>query len=188
MSADPERQARRILEVDPDAPMEDILRAYLMLRRIYGRDQAMFTAPGMDEFSPEARQDALAQIEAAYSLLRALLPETGQAVQARPAVLEIRSLPPAPRPKPPAEPAAELTALRRAREAAGFSLDQVAAETNVRREYLSALEEERFEQLRLATVNVRGYLTAFVNTIGLPVDEVVPPYMQRFLQWQARRP
>jgi flagellar biosynthesis protein FlhG len=79
-------------------------------------------------------------------------------------------------------------ALRRARDAAGFTLDQVAAETNVRRESLSALEDERFEQLRLATVNVRGYLTAFVNTIGLPADDVVPAYMERFIRWQARRP
>ena len=163
--------------------MEEIHRAYQMLRRIYGRDQAMFTAPGMDEFSPEARSDALAQIEAAYGLLCALAPK------APPGLAEAQPAPPPPRGKPPAAaPAVEPTALRRARDAVGFTLDQVAAETNVRREYLSALEDERFEQLRLATVNVRGYLTAFVNTIGLPADDVVPAYMERFIRWQARRP
>jgi cytoskeletal protein RodZ len=56
----------------------------------------------------------------------------------------------------------------------------------VRVEYLSALEEEHFERLRLAAVNVRGYLTAYVNAIGLAAEEAVPPYMEKFLEWQAR--
>jgi hypothetical protein len=172
--AEDERLARLILEVSPAAPMEEIHRAYRVLKRIHGQEAAIFSAPGMDEFSPEARQAILDELEAAYALLCALGPEP-------------EDLPPA-RPEPEAEDLpAEATALQRARNAAGFSLDQVAAETNVKRDYLSALEEERFEHLRLATVNVRGYLTAYVNAIGLPVEEVVPAYMKKYLDWQALR-
>ena len=79
------------------------------------------------------------------------------------------------------------SALRRTREAAGATLDFIAAQTHVRVEYLSALEEERFWDLPPAAVNVRGFLSAYATEIGLPAEEVVPLYMQRFLQWQARR-
>jgi cytoskeletal protein RodZ len=67
------------------------------------------------------------------------------------------------------------------------SLDQVFAETNVRMDYLQALEHENFESLHLPAVNVRGYLTAFANAIGLAAEEVVPAYMQRFTDWQSRQ-
>lgn len=169
MATEKERRARRILEVSPTASMEDIHRAYQLLMRIHGRSGAVSAAPGMDEFSAEARQAVLEQIEAAHDLLSA-------AEEARPAA-------PAPAPEPPP---AVATALRKARDAAGFTLDQVAAETNVRREYLSALEEERFEHLRLATVNVRGYLTAYLHAIGLAEDTVVQAYMKTYLEWQSR--
>jgi hypothetical protein len=39
----------------------------------------------------------------------------------------------------------------------------------------------------MATVNVRGYLTAFMNAVGLPVDTEVPAYMKRYMGWQASR-
>jgi len=173
MATEEERRARRILEVSATAGPEEIHRAYQLMMRIHGRSGAAFAAPGMDEFSAEARQAILEQIEAAHDLLGALGAEAGPAPAAAPA-------------EPEPEPAAATT-LRRARDAAGFTLDQVAAETNVRREYLSALEEERFEHLRLATVNVRGYLAAYVHAIGLDEDQVVPAYMMKYREWQSQR-
>ena len=165
-----EALALRILELPPAASTEDILRAYHLLRRLHGRNGAVFCAPGMEEFAPEARAAILDQVEAAYALLN---------VREEP-------LPPSPAPRPEPEqlPAAP-SPLRQAREAAGISLETVSQETHVRLEYLGALEEERFEHLRLATVNVRGYLTAYLIAIGLSVEDVVPPYMKRFLEWQA---
>jgi len=174
MASEEERRARRILEVSATAGMEDIHRAYQLMMRIHGRSGAAFAAPGMDEFSAEARQSLLEQIEAAHDLLSALCGEA----EAGPAAAS-------PAPAEPEAPA-DATALRRARDAAGLTLDQVAAETNVRREYLSALEEERFEHLRLATVNVRGYLTAYVHAIGLDEDAVVPAYMMKYREWQSQ--
>ena len=173
MAAPDEARALRILELDPAATLDDIQRSYQLLKRLHGRTGAMFAAPAMDEFSSEAQQGVLAQIEAAYALLSA----RKQGIAARaPAA--------APRPEEPTDVPA--TALRRARDAAGLSLDQVADETHVRLEYLIALEEERFEHLRLATVNVRGYLTAFANAVSLPAEDVVPAFMKKFLAWQAQ--
>ena len=167
-----EALALRILELPPGASPEDILRAYNLLRRLHGRNGAVFCAPGMEEFAPEARAAVLEQVEAAFALLSA----RGEEPQ-----------PVLPAPAPEVEVPAEDSALRRAREAAGVSLETVAQETHVRLEYLGALEEERFEHLRLATVNVRGYLTAYLNAIGLPAEDVVPAYMKKFIDWQALR-
>jgi hypothetical protein len=165
-----EAQALRILELPPAASMEDILRAYHLQKRLHGRDGAVFCAPGMEEFAPEARAAVLEQVEAAF----ALLSSRAEAQPDRPA--------PAPAAADRSGPASPL---RRAREAAGLSLETVTQETHVRLEYLGALEDEQFEHLPLAAVNVRGYLTAYLNAIGLSAEGVVPAYMKRFLEWQA---
>lgn len=170
-----ERNCRRILEVAKDASMEEITHAYHLLKRLYEKEQSVFTAPSMEEFSPEAREEVLSEIEAAYRELSRLHAEAQPQIHLAPVVLPEGTLP------------ADGQGLRRVREAVGASLDFVAAQTHVRVEYLSALEDERFWDLPLAAVNVRGFLTAYATEIGLPADEVVPPYMQRYQQWQAQR-
>lgn len=170
-----ELQCRRILEVPEDASMEDITQAYHLMKRIYEKEQAIFTAPSMDEFSPVAREEILEEIEAAYRQLSRIHAEAQPKIHSAPGVLPVGELP------------IDGEGLRRFREAAGVSLDYVASRTHVRVEYLSAMEEERFWDLPLAAVNVRGFLSAYVTEIGLPADDVVPLYMQRFQQWQARR-
>lgn len=169
-----ERQCRLILEVGEGASMEDITQAYHLMKRIYEKDQSLFTAPSMDEFATEAREEVLAEIEAAYRELSRLHTAAQPHIHAA-AILPAGELP------------VDGSALRRTREAAGATLDFIAAQTHVRVEYLSALEEERFWDLPPAAVNVRGFLSAYATEIGLPAEEVVPLYMQRFLQWQARR-
>ena len=170
-----ERQCRRILEVAEAASMEDILQAYHLLKRIYEKEQTVFTAPSMDEFAPEARAEILDDIESAYHELLRLHAEVQPQLHPPPLDLPSADLP------------TDGAGLRRIREAAGVSIEYVASQTHVRAEYLSALEEERFGDLPPAAVNVRGFLTAYATEIGLPAEEVVPMYMSRFLQWQARR-
>jgi curved DNA-binding protein CbpA len=181
-----ERRCRRILEVAPGASLEEITRAYRLLRQLHGQDTGIFAAPAMDEFSAEARRDALEAIETAYAALSA--PETREEAPAAQDVQAARPVPDAPaaRPALASVPPGAATALGRARDAAGLTLDQVSAETHVRRDYLQALEEERFESLRLPTVNVRGYLTAFAGAVGLAEAGFVPAYMEKFIAWQAR--
>ena len=52
-------------------------------------------------------------------------------------------------------------------------------------ERLQILLQERFDLLRLPMVNVRGYLTAYVQAIGLSVEAVVPAYMKKVQDWQS---
>ena len=165
----------RILEVTPEATPEEITLAYNRLKRLHGKEPGLAMAGAMEEFSPEARAEVLDELEAAYALLRSQPPETAAAAPLAP-----------PEPREEVLPT-EASALRRARITAGLSLDQVAQDTCVRLEYLKALEAERFEDLRLATVNVRGYLTAFATAVSLPAEAIVPAYMARFQAWQNRR-
>ena len=171
------KQCRRILEVADDATREEITHAYHQLKRIHGKEPGLAIHPTMEEFAPEIRQEVMEEIEAAYALLQALPAET-------------------PPPAPPEEVAVPveaserpaLSSLAKARIAAGLTLDQVAQETCVRREYLKALEEEHFEDLNLlAPVNVRGYLNAFAIAVGVPADVIVPVYMKRFTDWMGLR-
>jgi len=168
-----EGACREILEVSPDASLEEITQAYHRLKRFYQDDRMPFTAPSMDEFSEEARNEILKDLEAAYGELCRRL-EASQP--------HGHPVPPPETPLPVDGPA-----LRQVREAEGLSLDFIAAQTHVRREYLQALEEERYADLPQAAVNVRGFLGAYVTELGLPTEAVVHGYMQRYLQWQGRR-
>ncbi|WP_424658893.1 helix-turn-helix domain-containing protein [Desulfofundulus sp.] len=96
--------------------------------------------------------------------------------------------------------------LREARHARGLSLEQVEAETKIRRKYLEALEEEAFDVLP-GRVYVRGFLRNYARFLGLDagalvarVDEMlspeeVPPAAQPFsgstkrlpFKWPSRR-
>ncbi len=68
--------------------------------------------------------------------------------------------------------AAFVTRLRRYRQRTGISLDEIAAETHVRREHLDA-----FEQNNLATwpkgLYARAWIRAYASAVGLdPIDTV----------------
>jgi len=170
-----ERQCLRTLALREGATLEQISHAYVLLKRAYGTETANHVAPAMEEFSPEARAGVLAEIEEAYQILS----------RSHEATRHIH-LPPA-----KALEAAfhlEEASLKKLREALGVSLDLVAAQTHIRQDYLSALEEERFADLPLAAANIRGFITAFVKDLGLAAEPFVPAYMQRYQTWQAHKP
>lgn len=169
------RECRRVLEVPDDASMEDISHAYQHMKRIYENERAVYAAPSMDEFSKEAREEVLAEIETAYHELSRLHVESQPQVHVVPMALPERDRP------------IDGKTLRSLRESQGISLEYVSSQTHVRFEHLQALEEERFWDLPPAAVNVRGFLSAYAAEVGLPVEEVVPPYMERFQKWQARK-
>ena len=68
--------------------------------------------------------------------------------------------------------------LRRARLRRGFELEHIAEVTKIGVAHLERIEEEEFAALP-ANVYVRGYVTAYVRTIGLDPQRVVPSYMGR---------
>jgi hypothetical protein len=170
-----EQECRRILEVSADASLEDITHAYHTMKRIYEGEHSLFIVPSMDEFSPEARSAVIEEIETAYRELCRIRAEAKPQIHT-----ERLSIPEADRP-------IDGKTLRSLREAAGVTLDYISSQTHVRLEYLTALEEDRFWDLPPAAVNVRGFLSMYAAEIGLPVERIVPAYMDRFQKWQTRR-
>lgn len=166
-----EARCRAILEVAPDASLEEIRRAHGFLRALYAPGSSVL--PAMDEFDPARQARVLAEIEAAFLELSAQL-ETAQAAP-----------PPRPRPQDP-DRVLDGAGMRKVREDAGFSLDHLAAETSVRASHLQALEEERFADLPSAAVIVRGYLTAYFAALNVAGDASVADYVKRFLKWQGK--
>lgn len=62
--------------------------------------------------------------------------------------------------------------LKSEREARGFSLAEVAAETRVPESSLRSIEEDRLDDLP-GEVFVRGFLRAYARCVGLEPEEVV---------------
>ncbi len=67
------------------------------------------------------------------------------------------------------------TRLREARESRGLTLQQVEEQLRIRRQFLAALEEERYDALP-GDVYTRGFLQNYARFLGLPVEEIVEQY------------
>lgn len=64
---------------------------------------------------------------------------------------------------------------RKAREAAGLPLEKIAAETRISTRFLTAIENEAFQQLPGGIFN-RGFIRAYAEYLGLDSDQVVADY------------
>jgi transcriptional regulator with XRE-family HTH domain len=65
--------------------------------------------------------------------------------------------------------------LRRARESKSLSLEDVERATGIRKRFLQALEEGRFDALP-GPVQVRGFLKSYANCLGQSPEEVLARY------------
>ncbi|HEX7464399.1 MAG TPA: helix-turn-helix domain-containing protein [Actinomycetota bacterium] len=73
------------------------------------------------------------------------------------------------------------SALRKAREARGVTLEEASRDIKVRAELLEALEEEDFDRLA-GDVYVRGCLRSYSTYLGLSADTVVAAYTQNLTE------
>lgn len=76
--------------------------------------------------------------------------------------------------------------LRKAREAEGYSLDDVAQRTRIRRKFIEALEAGEFTELP-TPVQVRGFLRNYARFLGLDSDDVLKR-MDEIILDQNRNP
>lgn len=168
-----EARARALLEVRPEATLEEIHQAHQRFRRLYGDPQAFFLAPGMEEFSEEALARVMAEAEEAHHVLCRSYEGAHPPVRRSAPALEVM----------PQDGAG----LQAAREAQGITLAFLAQETCVREDFLAALEAEDYPRLPPVPVSVRGFLGAYLTALGLPVEAIAPGYMARYEGWRARR-
>lgn len=68
--------------------------------------------------------------------------------------------------------------LRRAREAKGLSLDQAERATGIRKRFLQAMEDGRFDALP-GEIQLRGFMRNYAGQVGLNGDELIATYERR---------
>ena len=73
--------------------------------------------------------------------------------------------------------------LKAKREELGFSIDQVARDTNIAKAYLTALEDEHFEEFPGETYLI-GFLRNYSEYLGLNAEEVISLYKSFKIQEQ----
>src|SRR5213080_5499517 len=67
------------------------------------------------------------------------------------------------------------TNFKRAREAKGISIDQIASETRISTRFLLAIENEQFHLLPGGIFN-RGFIRAYAEKVGLDPNQAVADY------------
>jgi cytoskeletal protein RodZ len=78
--------------------------------------------------------------------------------------------------------------LRQVREARRIPLREIAERTRINLRTLTAIENERYEDIPGARVYVRGFVRCLAQEIGLDPDQVVRTYVPRWESWFAKQP
>ena len=76
--------------------------------------------------------------------------------------------------------------LRRLRQSAHVSVDELSEWTKIGRRYLQAIEDEDFALLP-AKVYVRGFVGELARVLGLPARQACASYLVAYEQWAASR-
>jgi flagellar biosynthesis protein FlhG len=166
------------LGVDPSDGLLRVRQAYRELKDIYAEDALASYAL----FEPEARQNRLAQIERVY---RRVL---GQLQDGRGTVVALHPIPERPAAGNEEEAAVDPEAapgdyLKRARQRAGLSLEDIARRTKIGTLKLGAIESERFDLLP-APVYLRGFIEQYARLVGLSDPR---PIVESYLDFHRRQ-
>ena len=191
-----EQSFYELLEISPSATPEEIERAWERARVLYGTGSLAAHAL----LTPEVAAALASRIDEAFEVL--LDPEARAAYDARQPVEDVRPArpapdpppasplaPPAPSPPPPAvEPqrpfvppeGAEWTGelIRRAREARGLSVAQMAERTKLSRLQIESVEAENFGQLPV-TAYLRGIVMCIARELRLDGQKVARSYLEK---------
>lgn len=85
--------------------------------------------------------------------------------------------------EPPEEPPG--IKLKRHREQRGLSLTELSDRTKITKAILSALEDERYDELPNARIYVWGFVRCFARELDLDMDEMAAAYVPRWERWVA---
>jgi flagellar biosynthesis protein FlhG len=204
-----EQNFYEVLEVSPEATLQEIERAYRIARATY-QPSSVAT---YSLWSEAETGEILRRVEEAYVVLSdarlrreydARLRRDGAGAPARPAREPARTAPASPplpgwtplAPQQASTPALELDdlaeppdgvydgrALRRIRLSRGIELEEISAVTKINETYLRYLEEDRYPELP-APVYVRGFLREYARYLRLDPRRVTESYMTRVQEAQ----
>lgn len=149
-----------ILEIEITASGQEIAESYNHLKKLY-TTSTMATSPLADEFSQEERNQILEQIEEAYQQLSQMVRHE-----------EIQE-----------ELAFQQLSLKKEREKAGLSIQDVEAETGIPVKIISNIEVDKFHKLPEGGY-LRWYISTYAKALGLDAKKVADGYMKRYRVWQ----
>ena len=170
-----------LLELPPEASLDQIRRRYRYLKTLYAGDSIEISALH-DDFSQELLADYLQRLDHAFEKLNALR-EKNKAV----AATVVRK-----------EPDPELrgwldqvsyfdgASLKMIRERLGVDLQAIFAVTRIQQRFLEDIEAEAFGSFP-AEVYLRSYLIEYSRFLGLESQRVLNDYLQRYRKWSATR-
>jgi flagellar biosynthesis protein FlhG len=184
-----EQDHYEILEVAPDAPREEIERAYRLARATYD-DHSL---AGYSVFGEGDAQALLQRIDAAYRVLsneesrRAYTESLHGGVPLAEVAAPLDELAGSEEFAEVEEESGDFdgSRLRRTRMRCGLEIEEIAGITKVNPTYLRFIEEERFSELP-APVYVRGFVSAYASCMGLDASRVAASYMQRLQDHRGR--
>ncbi len=171
-----------ILEISPDASVQEIRNAYMRLKKLYSSDSVVLY-PIADEFSKQERQRILQQVDDAYGkLMESFKDKPG--IQSGPT----RRVPR--RQELPEEETERESysgpVLKRLREKMGIQLFEVSLDTKIRMEILENIEEEKFDSLP-PEVYLKGHLVNYANYLLLDSKKVADDYVSRYIAWKQAK-
>lgn len=169
-----------LLELTPDATIDDIRRSYRNLKSLYSGDSIEIRAL-KEDFLQEMREDYLTRLEEAFEKLNSL--------PAKNKMLEIV----------PAKAVDEDlenwigqfecfsgVALRSIRERKNIDLKTMFTVTRIQIRFLEDLENEVFSSFR-AEVYLRSYLIEYARFLALDTKKVLDDYLGRYREWGEKQ-
>lgn len=172
-----------ILEIPHGSPPHEIRHAYQHLKLLYSSNSIAVSSMLL-EFPEESKQHILAEIEEAYHKLMGIedpcginqRPKERPSMESNPAVMELVA-------------GIETFGgadLRRVRESLGLDINNMAAVTRIKRQYIDDMECERFDALP-AAVYLRGYVSEYARYLGLDYTKVASDYMKKYKDFKGNK-
>lgn len=170
-----------LLELTPEASLEDIRRRYRYLKALYAGDSIEIRALH-DDFPQELRADYLGRLDQAFAILNALT-EKNKAVAAAPPRKELD--------QDLRNWIAQIgcfdgVALKAVRERLQIDLPSIFNVTRIQLRYLEDIESDTFASFP-AEVYLRSYLIEYSRFLGLDSQRVLNDYLSRYREWVVTR-
>jgi len=162
-----------LLELTPEATLEDIRTRYQYLKNLYGGDSIEIMALG-EEFTQEIRADFIMRLDDAFEKLTSLykknqtvvtLPVKNMDDDLRRWIAQIECFTGA--------------ALRAVRERMQIDLKAVFDVTRIQTQFLEDVEREDFKSFP-AEIYLRSYLIAYARFLSLDTQRVLSDYLPRY--------
>ena len=152
-----------ILEIELTATGEEITESYKHLKKLY-TTTSMVTSPIADEFSEGEKNEILQQIEDAHQQLSKLVKDE-----------ELQE-----------ELAFQQLNLKKERERAGLSIQDIETETGIPAKIIAHIESDKFHKLPEGGY-LRWYITTYARTLGFEAKKAADGYMKRYRVWLRER-